>query len=89
MTAPIHVTERNIYDLKTAYGICLGAVFLALFIGYIFLFLIKRFAAIMVYSSIVLIEAGLIIGGYVVYDQARYKQNLNSNLKKRECSIIY
>lgn len=62
--------EDSMGDLRTAWPVLLGSVFLSGFFGFFYLLIMRKYAGCMTWSSIVLFVLFLIIGGGILYGKA-------------------
>ena len=63
--------EESLADLRTAWPVLIGAIFLIMFLGYLYLFMMSKCAACLTWSTIILFLLLLIIGGGVMYGKAK------------------
>lgn len=63
--------EESLADLRTAWPVLVGAIFLIMFLGYLYLFMMSKFAGCLTWSTIILFLLLLIIGGGVMYGKAK------------------
>jgi len=62
--------EESLADLRTAWPILVGAIFLILFLGYLYIFMMWKFAGCLTWTTILLFLLLLIIGGGVMFGKA-------------------
>lgn len=70
MLTPDSSVEEGLGDLRTSWPVLVGSIFMVLVFGYLYLFVMRRFAACMTYTTILLFILALFISGGIMHAKA-------------------